>query len=574
MSVGEVQATFCATLVDEWMRAGLTDAVVCPGSRSTPLALAVAAQPELRCHVRLDERGAGFFAVGLAMATGRPAVVVTTSGTAAVELHPAVVEAHQARVPLLACTADRPPSLHHVGAPQTIEQTGLFGPAVRWSCDPGPVIERASGTWRALAARAWAEASTGPDGPGPVHLNLAFDEPLCAEPGPLPEGRRDGAPHYAPRPSAAQLSAGAAGRWASRRGLIVAGARSGPATGVLTLAARLGWPVLADPRSGCRLDHPCVVGAADLLARSEALRRAHLPEVVLLLGDPWTSKALAGLVVEARAAGAEVVAVDPWWRWVDPDRVVTEIHRVHPEEWLASVSAEVAEGPADGPWLAGWQRAERAAQLAIDAVLADAPRLSEPAVARLLLGALPPGSTVVASSSMPVRGLEWFAPPLADAPRVLANRGANGIDGVSATAQGVAAAGLGPVVGFLGDLAFLHDASSLVRPATPSPPTSCTLVVVDNDGGGIFDFLPQATAVDRHRFEQLFGTPQQTKVADVARGFGLPVADVDTVSELTSALSELVGRFPLAVVRAKVLGRPENVALHQQLAEAVAAAAQ
>jgi 2-succinyl-5-enolpyruvyl-6-hydroxy-3-cyclohexene-1-carboxylate synthase len=219
-----------------------------------------------------------------------------------------------------------------------------------------------------------------------------------------------------------------------------------------------------------------------------------------------------------------------------------------------------------------WQRAEHAAQLAVDAVLAEQDRLSEPAVARLLPGALPSGSTIVASSSMPVRELEWFAPPLADPPRVLANRGVNGIDGVSATAQGVAAAGDGSVVGLLGDLAFFHDASSLVRPATPSPPTSCTLVVVDNAGGGIFDFLPQARTLDRHRFEQLFGTPQQTSVADVARGFGLPVADVSTVSELSEALSELVGRFPLAVVRAKVLGRQENVALHQEVADAVAAA--
>jgi 2-succinyl-5-enolpyruvyl-6-hydroxy-3-cyclohexene-1-carboxylate synthase len=583
MSVGEVQATFCATLVDEWVRSGLTDAVVCPGSRSTPLAVALAERTEIRCHVRLDERGAAFFALGLGLATGRPATVVTTSGTAAAELHPAVVEAHHARVPLLACTADRPPTLHHVGAPQTIEQNGLFGPAVRWSCDPGMASPTAAGTWRALAARAWAEATSGPDGPGPVHLNLAFDEPLCAEPGPLPEGRPGGAPRYGPGAGGAVADAGEVAKWPSRRGVVVAGARCGPPSAVLGLAARLGWPVLADPRSACRTTHPCVVGAADLLARCEPLRRSLLPEVVLLVGDPWTSKALSTMVAEASAAGAEVVGVDPWWRWIDPDRVVTSVHRADPGQWLEAAAGALSdEGPAiasGGDWLERWQEAERVAQRAIDDVLAAEQRLTEPAVARLLPGALPKGSVLVAASSMPVRDLEWFAPPMPDPPQVLANRGANGIDGVGATAQGVAAAGLGPVVGLLGDLAFLHDASSLVRPATAADTTtaqgtSCTLVVVDNGGGGIFNFLPQAAALPSDRFEQLFGTPQAPQVAAVARGFGLPVAEVDTAAGLVEALAETVGAHPLAVVRAEVPARQDNVAVHERLASAVAAACQ
>ncbi|MGH9087557.1 MAG: thiamine pyrophosphate-binding protein, partial [Acidimicrobiales bacterium] len=204
------QATFCATLVDEWLRAGVTDAVVCPGSRSTPLALALAARPELRCHVRLDERGAGFFAVGLGLATGRPVVVCTTSGTAAVELHPAVVEAHHGRVPVIVCTADRPPELQQVGAPQTIVQAGLYGQAVRWSADPGVPVEATRGAWRSLAARTVAEAMSGPAGPGPVHCNLAFRDPLVGEPGPLPEGRSGGAPaHRVAAPGAGAVPGGA-----------------------------------------------------------------------------------------------------------------------------------------------------------------------------------------------------------------------------------------------------------------------------------------------------------------------------------------------------------------------------
>ena len=182
-----VQATFAATLVDEWVDAGVTDAVVCPGSRSTPLALALAAR--LRVHVRLDERSAGFFAIGLAMASGTPTVLCVTSGTAAAELHPAVVEAHQGRVPLIVCTADRPPELHHVGASQTIDQVGLFTTSTRWFCDPGVPEESQAASWRPLAARAVAEARDGPLGPGPVHLNLAFREPLIGSAGPLPARR-------------------------------------------------------------------------------------------------------------------------------------------------------------------------------------------------------------------------------------------------------------------------------------------------------------------------------------------------------------------------------------------------
>jgi 2-succinyl-5-enolpyruvyl-6-hydroxy-3-cyclohexene-1-carboxylate synthase len=179
-----VQATFAATLVDEWVNGGVTDAVICPGSRSTPLALALAAR--LRAHVRLDERSAGFFAIGLSMVSGAPTVLCVTSGTAAAELHPAVVEAHQGRVPLIVCTADRPPELHHVGASQTIDQVGLFTTSTRWACDPGVPEESQAASWRPLAARAIAEARDGPLGPGPVHLNLAFREPLIGSADPLP----------------------------------------------------------------------------------------------------------------------------------------------------------------------------------------------------------------------------------------------------------------------------------------------------------------------------------------------------------------------------------------------------
>ncbi len=557
-----VQATFAATLVDEWVRAGVTDAVVCPGSRSTPLALALGGRRELRVHVRLDERGAGFFAIGLAAASGRPVVVCVTSGTAAAELHPAVVEAHHGRVPLVVCTADRPPELHGVGAPQTIGQSSLYGTSVRWSAEPGVPVQESAWSWRSLGARAVLEARAGPLGPGPVHLNLAFRDPLVGEPGVLPAGRADGEPVHrvVPHGDASGLEVAP---WAGSRGVIVAGARCGPPAAVLALAEHLGWPVLADPPSGCRLAHPHVVAAADALAR---VAPAHLrPDVVVRLGTAWASKALPAFV-----SHAEVVAVDPWWRWEDPDRTAAVVVRADPARWLAAASRSVPP-PTHDTWLAGWQEAERAAQCAIDGALGE-DRLSEPLVARRLYGALPADATVVVASSMPVRDLEWFAPATGAPPRVLANRGANGIDGVSSTALGAAACSRGPVVGLLGDLAFFHDLSALVTPAATGPGGSCTLVVVDNAGGGIFEFLAQAETLDRARFDRLFATPQLPDVVEAAAGLGARTADVGTPHELDGAVTAATRARGLTVVRVRVPDRRENVAVHDRVHAAVAAA--
>src|ERR1700677_1833150 len=307
-----VQATFAATLVDEWVTGGVTDAVVCPGSRSTPLAFALA--DRLRVHVRLDERSAGFFAIGLSMASGQPTVLCVTSGTAAAELHAAVVEAHQGRVPLIVCTADRPPELHHVGASQTIDQVGLFTTSTRWSCDPGVPEESQEASWRPLAARAVAEARDGPRGPGPVHLNLAFREPLVGSAGPLPA--RPGPTLVRSRPGAAVLDTPLEGR-----GLIVAGANatSDPA-GLVLLGERLGWPILADPRSRCRL--PGTIAAADAIVRTPP----STPDTVVLLGAPWLSKAVGEQLSKVAEAGGRVICVDPWWQWTDPLAVVSEFH--------------------------------------------------------------------------------------------------------------------------------------------------------------------------------------------------------------------------------------------------------
>jgi 2-succinyl-5-enolpyruvyl-6-hydroxy-3-cyclohexene-1-carboxylate synthase len=548
-----VQATFAATLVDEWVNGGVTDAVVCPGSRSTPLALALAAR--LRVHVRLDERSAGFFAVGLSLATGAPTVLCVTSGTAAAELHAAVVEAHQGRVPLIVCTADRPPELHHVGASQTIDQVGLFTSSTRWFCDPGVAEESQQASWRPLAARAVAEARDGPLGPGPVHLNLAFREPLIGSAGPLPA--RPGPLLVRSRPGPAVLDVHLEGR-----GLIIAGAHATSDPGsLLSLGERLGWPILADPRSRCRL--PGTIAAADAIVRTDPAR----PDTVVLLGAPWLSKVLSEYVSGVAADGGRVVCVDPWWQWTDPLAVVSEFHHVGRDEWIDAAGASAV--PTDPGWLSTWRSYESVAQAVIERELSG--ELSEPSVARALARhAAAVEGTIMVSASMPMRDLEWFSPALPVAPAVLANRGANGIDGVVSTALGIAASGR-RTFALLGDLAFLHDVSGLVNlPAVP-----CTFIVLDNGGGGIFSFLPQAEALEPERFELLFGTPPSSDVGDVARGFGLDVhevaaaAEFDDVLAASAAASASGSADAPALIRVKLRGRAENVALHEAINQAV-----
>jgi 2-succinyl-5-enolpyruvyl-6-hydroxy-3-cyclohexene-1-carboxylate synthase len=314
-----------------------------------------------------------------------------------------------------------------------------------------------------------------------------------------------------------------------------------------------------------------VVAAADALLRDAAVREAATPEVVLMLGRPWASRVLAEFVEASARGGAEVVAVGT--SLSDPARVVHEFHRVPAGRFVIELSS-VTGDPAPG-WRARFEAMEAAAQAAIakaldNDALSEGGRTNEPRVARHLFGSLDARTTLFVASSMPVRDLEWFAAPRPAAPRVLSNRGVNGIDGITSTALGVAAAGAGPVVALLGDLAFFHDASALVSVAEERG--SCTLVVVDNDGGGIFNFLPQARALEHDRFEQLFGTRPNASVAEVARGFGLPVADVSTLDSLDDALERFVGREARAVVRVQVPSREENVGLHDRIHTAVAEA--
>ena len=546
----DLQATYCATLVDEWVRNGIVHAVVSPGSRSTPLALALLGDARIAVHVILDERSAAFAALGIGQATGHPALVVTTSGTAAAQLHPAVIEADLAGVSMIVVTADRPPDLRDIGAAQTIDQNRLYGGSVRWFCDPGPPDEATKSAWRSIATHGVIEAIG--RRPGPVHMNIALREPLVGTTGPLPPGRSGGRPwHHASR---SVLMASSMAELDGARGIVVAGAGS-VGKDVLGFAKAMGWPVLADPCSGIRWPASGVVAAADALLRINEVVEALRPEMVIRTGAPWASKVLGQWLARS---GAIDVLVDPHGHVRDPYRTAdVRIDRMpKPGE------------PAPEAWLAQWMQLEDGAQSAIDATLSQCAgaSLSEPAIARSLLAALPDGSDLFVSSSMPIRDVEWFGAPRRGV-RVLANRGANGIDGVTSTALGVALArrgGAGLTAALLGDLAFLHDLSGLVSVANSGAPLC--LVVVVNHGGGIFEFLPQAQLVERDAFERLFGTPQSVDVAAVARGAGLVVKEVTSVADLITAS---VGPG-VVVVRTD---RVANVVVHDEINDAVRLAA-
>jgi 2-succinyl-5-enolpyruvyl-6-hydroxy-3-cyclohexene-1-carboxylate synthase len=555
-----VQGALCATLVDEWVRAGVTHAVVAPGSRSTPLAVALAGRAEVQVHVVLDERSAAFLALGVGKATGKPAVLLCTSGTAAVGFHAAVVEAGLSGVPLVVCTADRPPELHGVGAPQAIDQVGLYGSSPVWSADVDP-LGWPPEAWRSLASRAAVEAER-----GPVHLNLRFREPLLDDgTDDLPPPRPGGRPWHDRLGGVGEVGSvdvGRLGRGDSRRVLVVAGEGCDPS--VADRVAGGPWPVLADPLSGWRVPGPATVAAFDAITRHAAVDGDLAPDLVLHLGRRPASKALGQWLDQI---DARHVLVDPLARWIDPSRRADAIVPAPPHTVLASVLAALPA--ADAGWLAAWQRAERAAQRAITEVLAGHGEVTEPGLARDLVRGLPDGSALVASSSMPVRDVEWFAEPRTGL-AVHANRGANGIDGVTSTALGVALARRGaPTAVLLGDLAFLHDASGLNGLAHRA--CSLAVVVIDNHGGGIFSFLPQAAQLPAERFELLFGTPQPVDLHALAAAHGLPSTSVETAAELGARLAEAVDEGGVRVLIART-DRQRNVEVHAELAAAVAAA--
>ncbi|MDE3070267.1 MAG: 2-succinyl-5-enolpyruvyl-6-hydroxy-3-cyclohexene-1-carboxylic-acid synthase, partial [Acidobacteriota bacterium] len=496
MSTASRTAALLRAFADELARCGMRGACTSPGSRNAPLVLALAGEPRIRAFSHLDERCAGFFALGLAKQSGLPVAVTCTSGTALANLAPAVIEASEARVPLLVLSADRPAELRDCGAGQTIDQLKLFGGAVRWffeveNGDGGPGGEGgsdgeggharetadAAGTgalrfMRTLACRAYWRTLEGR--PGPVHLNFPLREPLVADDEPPPDtsGRPHGRP-YVSRPAGRLRAPGAQARLAelvsrSSRGLVVAGRHEGAgdaaaARAIAAFCESRAWPLLADPLSGARRGGGAIAHY-DALLRHPGTRGDLRPDLVLRVGDLPTSKPLRQWLAEDLGSAVTQVALDPQGAWQDPAAVLSDSLALDPAEALGAIPpptgrpARPGEGEQAPPdWLESWRSADERAAEAILGALGD--EMSEPRVAAELGVLLPSEATLFVASSMPVRDIESFWPVRQDPPRALCNRGANGIDGTVSAALGAAAGhaidGLrSPVVLLVGDVAL------------------------------------------------------------------------------------------------------------------------
>jgi len=574
---------WATAVVDELVAAGVDAVVVSPGSRSTPLTVAAARREGLRVFSQLDERSAAYFALGRARRTGRVTPLICTSGTAAANYHPAVMEADTARVPLLALTADRPPELRDSGANQTADQEKLYGDAVRFYKDlPEPAAnDRALRSLRTTVARAVATAE-GVD-QGPVHLNVPFKKPL--EPTPVPGDVPDDLPEAAehgrdgpyvdvtpgtPEPDDDELRALANDLTAADRGLIVAGPADPPGVdpeAVTALSHATGFPVLADPLSGLRYGGHTRV--APVIGTYDAYLSAGLaagadgddapggdwadPDVVLRLGASPTSKRLRKYLAATDAAQYQV---DPAGRWREAEFAATDLVVAEPSRLCARLSRLVAGGGGNADWRAQWEEADRIAEAvharepgAITGELPDAEAAGfhEGDALRAVASALPDPATLFVSNSMPVRDLDRFVGPTTANVTALGNRGVSGIDGIVSGALGAGAGTTDDLTLVVGDLALYHDSNGLL--AVERCDVDVTVVAIDNDGGGIFHELP-VEAFDPP-FTESFVTPHGIDFEPLSELHGLEYARIDARPDAVSEPAEAIAAIAAAVERAR-----------------------
>jgi 2-succinyl-5-enolpyruvyl-6-hydroxy-3-cyclohexene-1-carboxylate synthase len=544
-------------VVDDLVRFGMEHACVSPGSRSTPIALALGRHPHIRVHVHLDERASAFFALGIAKATGRPVGVACTSGTAVAELFPAVVEASMSRTTLVLLTGDRPPELRGVGANQTIDQPGIFGAYVRASIDaPVPGDELDEERWHELMVEA-TRAAMGPP-PGPIHLNMPFREPLVPSDITFPAADPPGMEHavvFAPEPE--EIETLRREMSSTDRGVILAGSMRASPASLVELTRRSRWPLIAEPTSGHR--RPGALRAGQFLLADEAFTSSHTPDVVLQFGAAPTSR--AGLELVRRADRLLIV---------DQDHLVADPHRKASLRLRVEAAAlepeltEALESRAETAWWHEWHDADRSARVAVDAELDRDHRPFEGRVARDLAASLPEPSTLVVGSSMPVRDLDVYMAPRTGV-GVIANRGASGIDGFVSTALGVSAAGV-PTTAYCGDLTLLHDVGSLLWSARRGD--HAVFVVPNNDGGAIFSFLAQRELPE---FEELFATPHGLDFISICAAAGAGHARVERADELVPAIEVARTAGGVHVVEVPI-DREENVRRHAEVHATVAEA--
>jgi 2-succinyl-5-enolpyruvyl-6-hydroxy-3-cyclohexene-1-carboxylate synthase len=567
-------------MADEFRRSGVTDACISPGSRSTAMVLALQRAGGIRTWLVLDERSAGFFALGMARETGRPVVLLCTSGTASANYLPAVVEASLSRIPLIVITADRPPEARDSRSAQTIDQVRLFGSHARWSVDvlvPTAGVD-AESYYRTLACRAVATATQMPV--GPVHLNLPMREPLIdvqeekaaldAGGHPVSDG---GIPHTLVHPSRVALDherfktlAGEIG--GIQRGLIVCGPAnegSDTASAIALLARQLGWPILADPLSALRFgrhDATQIVDAHDVILRDGDFAKTHRPEAVIQFGDPPVSKSL-GQFLAASAHRHRHIMVAEIGTWPDPLWLATDVIRAAAADFSLGLAQAIEGPPQPSRWLKSWLAASAAVRASLNAELARESRLFEGKVLSELVGLLPDGAALHVGNSMPVRDLDTFVGAAPRDIRLFCNRGANGIDGVLSAAMGAAGARTSPTALVLGDVSFLHDIGALE--IASRYPLHLLVVVINNDGGGIFSFLPQSALGET--FETFFGTPHGLGFAPAVAMYRGRYAAVSSWDEFARFARSALAERGLHVLEIRG-DRGENFKLHRALLDA------
>lgn len=574
LTAGQLLHLFVGAFVNELAASGVVHVCLCPGSRSTPLALLLRKHPSIKVWTHLDERSAAFFALGMAKALQEPVVVVSTSGTATVNFTPAVVEAYYARAPLLVLTADRPPELRQVGALQTIDQARLYGSHVKWFVEmPLPdALEETLRYARTVACRAVATARA--EGPGPVHINFPFREPL------IPRGRPSsladrGGPSVSiiqspRRPEPDDLTELAAELRMARRGLIVCGPQDDPLfpSAVVRLAEELDFPVLADPLSQVRCGghrQECVIDSYDAFLRVEAIAHMLAPDLILRFGATPVSKSL--LLHMQRLVARRHILVEGDGGWHDPALLANEALYAHPRflcEALLTALGVVPRQSEQGSWKDLWMRVDKQTRAALLAQVRQSADFSEPRVFVELADLLPAGAVLFAGNSMPVRDLDSFFPGGKQNVRFLANRGASGIDGVVSTALGISAVSTTPIVLVIGDLSFYHDLNGLL--AAKLHQLRATIVLLHNDGGGIFSFLPQAQ--DQEYFEELFGTPHGLEFRPAAEMYGLTYQRPAGWGEFRTAVRRALNASGVTLIEVRT-ERRANVELHRALWNAV-----
>ncbi len=573
---GCANLTLSCGLVDELASRGLRHAIICPGSRSTPLAVAFANHDLIRTWILIDERSASFFALGMARQLHAPVAILCTSGTAAANFLPAVVEARLSRIPLIILTADRPPELRDWGAAQTIDQVNLYGSHAKWFVDmPVPVDEPSPRRHaRATAARAMLTVSAPPA--GPVHLNVPFREPL------LPitmnattrlddlyaDGRHPGPPlgdvHVACHLPDQAIEAIAQGVSGAPRGIVVCGPGEavGLAQAAISFGRAAGFPMLADPLSGLRFgphDRSGLITAYDTFLRDRPVMDHLHPDLVIRVGAQPTSKPLQQFLASHPASRHLVIdAGSPR----DPSHLATDYLLAEPVDALNRLQSAIScrQTSGDALWVNDWLEVEATATRALVASLGSIEEFFEGRIASTLVDSLPDGATVVVGNSMPVRDVDTFVRGDQRDIRLLGARGASGIDGVVSGALGAAAVATGPVALLIGDLSFYHDMNGLLAARRFS--LSLTVVVINNDGGGIFSFLPQAEQLDTGTFEALLGTPIGIDIAAVAKLYGATYARPSSWSAFERELSHGTAREGLTIIEVAT-NRDRNVTLHR-----------